>query len=83
VREWASAVPQSETIGINSEEGAVRLEELLTLHGTPHDVVFVPDADDAQQPTYYVRFHDQSDGNPRLQKSVLRPMTMATVYATT
>jgi len=82
VREWARNVPPAETIAINSEEGAVRLAELLALHGAPHPVKFVPDGDAVEQPKYYVFFHDQSGGNPRLQKTVVRRMTMATIYST-
>jgi hypothetical protein len=79
---WASTVPESETIAMNTEEGALRLQELLLLHGVRHVVTHVPDADTAQQPKYYVFFHDQSNGNPRLEKTVVRPFAMATVYRT-
>ncbi|MEO6712030.1 MAG: hypothetical protein ABIM89_01215 [Mycobacteriales bacterium] len=81
VRDWARNIPPDETIAINSEEAAVRLAQLLTLRGTPHPVVFVPDGDATAQPRYYVFFHDQSGGSPRLQQNPVRSFEKATVYA--
>ena len=82
VREWALTVPAEQTIGINSDEGAARLGNVLHLSGSNHAVTFVPDADTSQTPTYYVVFDDQGTANPRLQKNVLHSFALATVYNT-
>ena len=43
-------------------------------------VDFAADDNASIAPKYYVFFHDQSGGNPRLQQKVIRRFTMATIY---
>lgn len=82
VRDWAATIPASESIALNGPEGAERLGQILSMHGTPHAIEYVSDAEETAKPTYYVFFHDQSNGNPRLQVKVVRRMASATIYST-
>lgn len=80
VRQWAETVPPGDLIGVNHEEGGIRLGELMTLHGSPRTVKWVPDTDTEQRPKYYVYFHDQSSGNPRLQKELIKRYRAASIW---
>jgi hypothetical protein len=82
VREWAKTINSGDTIGINNPEGASRLSELMQLHHARRTVIWVGDTDTAQRPTYYVYFHDQSSGNPRLQARLISRYRMASIWAT-
>ncbi|MDQ1709713.1 MAG: hypothetical protein QOG49_1098, partial [Frankiaceae bacterium] len=82
VRDWAATIPPAQSIALNAPEGAERLGQILNFHGTPRPIGYVADDNAAARPMYYVFFHDQSNGNPRLRKTVVRRLAMATVYAT-
>ncbi|MEP7055991.1 MAG: hypothetical protein ABI912_12170 [Actinomycetota bacterium] len=80
VRDWAETIPADQPIALNAPEGAQRLGEILDFHGHPHVIAYIADTDASTATKYYIFFHDQSNGNPRLQQKVIRHFAFATIY---
>lgn len=81
-RDFVASLPASATVALNGPEPAERLAQIMNFHGAPRAIGFVSDQNTTDTPTYYIYFHDQSNGNPRLRGKVVKGMAMATIYAT-
>lgn len=84
LRDWALSLPSSGlTIGVNGEEAAVRIPELVRLHqpAWANTVVLVSDTDESVAVDYYIWLHEQGPGNLRLETGPVRVFPSTSIFA--
>ena len=84
LRDWALSLPSSGlTIGVNGDEAAVRIPQLVRLHqpAWANTVTWVTDTDETVAVDYYIWLHEQGPGNRRLETGPIQAFPSTSIFA--